>query len=276
LKNKREQINRYLHQQMSSDERRAFEQSLANDSVLRQQLNEEMEKMETDFVDWLSDEVLRKDIEEISAEIEAEEAVQATPKLKVVERSASRRLLPDWLKYAAAVALLLLSTTFLYQYLASPEVNGLALSKQYYDEYKPDFVSATKGTISIQVDDFNKMKALLDADDPQSLNTAYNYFSSIPKEDPNYAKALYLMAHIAFLQNNCRAAIATFEQFITAFPDHHERPFADFYLSLALMGNEQNIQALEVLDKILAKPDHPYQALAKKLKMQLQSMVKLQ
>ena len=271
MKNKREQINRYLHQQMNSEERQAFEQSLASDSVLRQELNEEMEKMEVDFVDWLSDEMLRKDIEEISAEIEAEEEPAVAPKLKVVERSAPRRLRPNWLRYAAAVAVLLVSTTFLYRYLAAPQINGLALSEQYYGEYKPDFTSATKGSVNTQADDFSKIKGLLDTNDPKDLNTALNYFNSIQKEDANYAEALYLMAHIAFLQNNHGAAVITFERFITAFPDHRERPFADFYRVLALMSNEQNVQALEGLDQIIATSDHPYQGLAKKLKTQLSS-----
>ncbi len=265
----REQINRYLHQQMDEEERKAFEQSLARDTALQQQLKEETEQLETDFVDWLSEEAIRKDIQDISKEMEEEKLDTPTPVLKPVRGTGSSFRLPSIVKYAAAVALLLLTATFLYRSLLPQEVSTLAISQQYYQEYKPAFATAIKGNSISPNDPFSQMTALLDSESPKDQATAATYFNTIPSTDENYPLAQYYLAHSFFLQKEAPKATQAFQQFIANNPKHPQKAFAEFYLILSLLAQEQEATALQKIDLLLADQSHPFHRLAGELKGEL-------
>lgn len=271
MKYTKQDINRYLLKQMELSEREAFEATLVDDDALKQQLNEEMNHLELDFMDWLSTDIISQDVGTIYDELESEFETKAEKQTSEPQQISILHRMRPALRYAAAIAFLIISTTILYRYLSADTFSQMALSDQYYEEYKPDFSSAIKGGELGTSSQFNKMKALLDQPNEAEIKIAQNYFAAYPDTAENISDAKYYLAHSLYLLKDYKESSKTFKEFLELYPNHAQRYFADFYLVLALLANSETSAAIQQLETITASQNHPYQQIAVQLLQELKN-----
>ena len=98
---------------------------------------------------------------------------------------------------------------------------------------------------------------------------AIRMLKTIPNDNPEiFLNARLNLGYLYFLKKNFRAAIPVLSDAANS-PDYLYTEAAEWYLTLSYLGNNQQTQLKESLNKILADADHLYHKQAVKLKARL-------
>lgn len=144
---------------------------------------------------------------------------------------------------AAGLALLILGGK--YTFFTQPSSLQFALQ-----EYKkiPYELSGQKRTSSVgySSSEFSKNEENLLSNDKQQIIEALHFFETIPPSDSNYLNAIYCLGHASFLVEKYDQAIKNFSfYFDEASRSHRERDYAQFYLVLSYLADENEEKAME-------------------------------
>jgi len=252
-----DQIERYLNEEMSLEEKESFEQAMEQDTSLAEEVR--LQQFEESAIDLMIEDDLLGKINKIASEEKGQ--IKIVPLHKKKDNSL---LSVRWLKIAA-VASILLVTTFYFYTLSSSDFNPRELAITAYEKRIPNFSNVR--TIEGQggLDEYDKYSAYITNKERQKMEETIRFFKTQKGSD-----ALYKIAHAYLLSKDFDAAI---EGFITyqSTASETERDYlnASFYLALAHLGKGEIDKAQTIFIEIKANPNHLFQKDAEEILMEL-------
>lgn len=242
-----DKIEAYLKGQLDAKEKAAFEQKMATDSNLQEEVA--LHRLEQQSMELLVEKDIRGKMQKWKTE--SKEVTQA-PKRNTIVR------LGPWLA-AATVALLLL-----FYFLVPKEqvLSGPELAAQYYEKPK------SSQERSINIDNQNPLLEAFTLFDASNFIAAADLFGAVPAASPYYWLAQEWLGHSQYNANQLAQAIETFKRVV----DGDVSPYSErneWNLLLAYLKDNQEREARQVLNKVLEEEGHAYHKKVEKLKQHL-------
>lgn len=263
-----EDIISFVNGTMDDAERVAFAEQMAVDTTLKEEVTFfqslsstiQVEKVMTEAVTELKD-------SGFFSQMEAEEKVtlseQTTSKAepKVVHFQKRR-----WLAYAAAIGLLVVALGGLWW--ANTQYSNTALASLNAEELQLNISGNQKGTNEI-VNNFEKGEVALEQ---KNYSEAIRFFESITSSDEKYSNALLYLAYAQLQAGQTEKAIQSATNLKSVSNDSKKLHQAEWVMVKAnIKGRADNATVTELLDTIIANPNHSFFQEAKVLKRQLES-----
>ncbi len=237
-----EEIENYTTGNMSSSERKAFEERLTSDPALSEEYNAYMNA--------------HKALKVLQAKYLKNKLAAPTQqqKTKIVPFRQRR------ISWAAAAAILILLSGM--AWFANTQYNEQAIAAAFY---RPPNLSGTKSA-----DDARALEEASYAFNKNDFEKAIQLTASVPQENVNYGQAQYILGHAHLKTDNLPAAETAFRN-VTALgkgADYHD---AKWYLALVLIKEKKEKEAIKLLDEIISEGKGGYTKAAADLKGQLGS-----
>jgi hypothetical protein len=247
-----DRIQKYLLNELSSNERHLFEEEVQANEELAMEL--ELQRFELETIDQIEEDSLREKATQLKEQIAKEDEAVVRP----INKKNNRRLF--FLAVAASITLIAGYFVFGINDLSSSDI----LAKGY-DDARLDFGNSSikSGTSSKQVFQSKYVKILKDRD-IANMGEAITYFSNFSSgEDKDNEQARLNLGHAYLLANQFNDAISTFTKVETsAITTSAQIEEATFFKAMALLGNKQKSEALSILKK-LEKEGRSFDVLAK-------------
>lgn len=262
-----DQIDAYLHGQLSREEEAAMEQAIREDAALAEEVRQHekvvkgLRKMQLD--------ALTAKAGEWEAEIKAEEEKEVKAKKNREQKGRLIQLDPRvWV--AAAAVLILLALYFIFPSKVG-ESQQLAVNAFSVPE-----MQGTKGVGGLQV--YNRG---MDAFSENDFDAAVDYLRQVPPANEKYADAQFALGLSYFAEENYEDALTAFQAskkrigeinlLIGVPPDNVliNYQHADWYIALSYLAAGQRSAGLQLLQEIREDVSHPFYAEAGNLLNQL-------
>ena len=251
-----DQIERYLNGEMPESERQSFEQEMAQNPELAEEVR--LQRFEEDAIGLMIEDDLLAKIKQIGKEKEAG--------IQLVSKKNKSFLQLRWVQLAAAASVLLIAVFAIYN-LSSSQLSAPELAALSYDQRVPNF-SSIRTTDADEQEEYNKYSAYITNKEKQSMPETIRFFSEQKSLD-----ALYKVGHAYLLNSDFTQAIESFTAYLsTASKTDRDFKSASFYLALAYLGNNNASTAQSILSEIKANPDHIFQKDAEDILKKLEEL----
>lgn len=247
-------ISAYLRQQLPAREREAFEQKMANDAQLREEV--EAHRLASEAIEWSIAESLRKELASWSEP--AAGSTPAAPASDAIIRPLWRR---NW---AIAATALIIIVAGAYLWSNQNYTNG-ALAEGYYPK------SELAGLRSSNPTKADALAPGYEALNSGNYSEAINLFGRLTSDELLGPKALYFKAHAHFQQKQFNEAISSLSNLIQQ-SEGEEKDRAEWLLALSYLGAGKTAEAKILISKIAANKDHSYAPQAGQLLGDLNSL----
>jgi len=239
-------IAAYLEQTMTSEERQAFEQRLAQEPLLVEAY--ESEVVAREFLKEAGRLDLKNTLEELDAEME-NEPIQ-------------KKIVPLWAKHAMRVAALLIVFAGVYQvFLTFGGVNTSEVYDTYFEVYNAP-------SLERDVSESPNWKLVIASYRNEAYEEAIASLQKSQGEVPDYLIAFYTgISEMAQRQPDLDKAIRSFDEVLATDNDYHQQ--AEWYKALALLKMENEEEALILLRRIVAAKNYQHEAAAAILKLDI-------
>lgn len=247
-----DRIQKYLLKELSSDERRLFEEEVQANEELAMEL--ELQRFELETIDQIEEDSLREKATQLKEQIAKEDEAVVRP----INKKNNRRLF--FLAVAASITLVLGYFVFGLNDISSSDVIAKGYDSARLDYGNPNIKSSTS---SRQVFQSKYIKILKDRD-IANMDEVITYFSDFSSgEDKDNEQARLNLGHAYLLANQFNHAISTFTKVETsAITTSVQIEEATFFKAMALLGNKQKSEAVSILKK-LEKEGRSFDVLAK-------------
>lgn len=238
-----EQIDRYLDGEMSSAERLAFEQTVAQNPELAQGLE------------------LNRQINETLADKQEAQLLHTIQQLRRSTQHQAKRLflVPRTLRWAAAMLLLVVVALVLRFFLAPP-TNEQLFAKYYV----PQTLNLTE--MSAEVPAANLQQALQTYKDGDKM-AALPLFEAYLQSEPAHWEVRLAYANALLETDQASAAIPEYDRIIQSGSSFKQE--AEWHKALALLQQGNPTASKEILANIVAQPAHDFKNPAQLLLAQL-------
>jgi tetratricopeptide (TPR) repeat protein len=227
---KQERIERYLNGKLSSQEKTAFENNLAQDADLKREV-----VLQQELTNTLKGEKIhqfRNVLQEVDADWKS-------------EQGRIRRLnIPRLSAIAAAVLVLIIAYRF---FLPSKQASATALLEEYYDTYPMLLTSRSSDENEVN----EQLNQAISAYQNQDFESAATGFSEITEVTPDNLSYLFYQAVSLLESQKATEAIPVFQALLSQ-PKHSLNEQSQWYLALAHLQNEDFTAAKSTLEGIEA------------------------
>lgn len=249
-----DKIEAYLSGGMTGSERQAFEAELAADPALAEEVD--LMRLAGEAVELSISDSLRTQMQEWR---EAEQRSARKDEAKVVTlkpRNKLRRLMA----IAAGVLLLLAAGGFWY---ANDQYGAGKLAMAYYEDL------SNYRDIQSSGDPLNEAVQNIRSG---AYGAADEYLQNVPPSDPRYADARYLLGHSLYQQGQSAEAINVLGELENT-QNLNLKEKAEWLIVLSYLQDQEadDADVRELLDKMVADPDHSYHQKAVELDRKLKS-----
>jgi hypothetical protein len=233
-----EQLIDYLDRELNAEESLQIEKLLKSDKMLAS----EMEYLKL-AIDTVRLDAIRKKVSAIKYSTDSIKSVSETPKGGIV------RSLSGFSLRIAAILVLFMGVTILYKYFS---VSSLTVYQKVYSDYE---LVNVRGESTNN----NEVKAY--------MNKEWNVVIEAHSNEKNPSNQSNFLAGIAELHlNHFPDAVQLFQTVLKAKTiDNSYQEEAEYYISLAYLGNHEVSKAIQMLNKIKADQNHTYYPLASKI-----------
>ncbi|NND63915.1 MAG: hypothetical protein HKN48_12065 [Flavobacteriaceae bacterium] len=228
----------YLKNEMSSDERDAFEKELGNNPELA-----------SDFQNFKNTYQLIQQ----AGRIELKETLEGFEE-EMGTLSTNKGVIPLWVKRALPIAAVLIISIGIYQYyFANTGFTANEIYADYYEVYQAPSNLRTEGQSQ-----FVKWNEAITFYNDGEFEAAAAAFKNSESEIPEYERNFYSgMASLAMDNPNLTSAIESFDQVLATDNDYNEQ--ALWYKALALLRIGNLKEAKNLLYEILENESYMYQ-----------------
>ena len=237
-------IEQYLNQELSTEERQAFEVRLEQDETFANEFDKH--QMAHKALDFLVAKNLKAKLESL----EKEEAKTAAPKI-VSMQSRGRRML---LMRIAAAAMVILTVGLFYFYFPTGGSSGRELAAAYYE---PDL--SMRGGTNNPEDTLQLGIVAIENGDYQG---AISLLNTIPPSNSYSLQAQYFKAHALYLSEDYDQAENEFSQVSTTTDIRYQQE-AEWYSLLSCLA--QNKDCKNKLNAIAQNNNHNYHQEAQRI-----------
>ena len=250
-----DRIQRYILNEMSSEEHQLFEEEVRKSEDLAMEL--ELQRFEVETVDQLEEDNLREKANLLKKKMAAnkEEAIVRPLQNK---RTNYRRLF--LMSAVASIALLVGFFIFNPNEISSAEIIAMG-----YENARLDFGNRlNKSGVSAEQVFQSEYVNILKNRDQANVEEAITYFSNFSSGVDKYnTQALINLGHSYLLANQFNDALSIFTRLEqSTLAENTQIEEATFFKAMTLLGNGQESEAISILNK-LAKEGSNYDALAR-------------
>lgn len=267
------QIDAYLDEELSAEERTEFESALAQDVQLQEELN--THRLEREAVLLMLQQDFKTKIKTWRAE-ESQESTSTTqaeaPKeAKVVDlqkKTPAKRV--SLIRRLSIAASLLLLIGFGASIWNGQNYSNSALADNYY--MLADTGGDKGGTASVEADFQTGLTAFVNE---KNYTRAIAAFEKIPTNSPQYIEAQYYLGHAFYLSKNYNEAAKKFEMVLSndSLPAFLNRNKIEWNQILALLAAGQTDATFEQkLNKIATDGQAPFKQKAQELQTEMNSI----
>ena len=238
--NTTEKIRAYLQGELSPNEHKAFEESLANDAELSAEVAH-FRQFDKDLSSFITQN-LEKEKEELRAHIANTVGLQLEKLPKHPQKNSTTKKIMLWGRWAASVAaigLLLIGLPFFLQ--KPPSIDYITLLEE---DLTPDFVGGHMG----KNDQDSLWSIWLESYRNKQYDRVKEPLANLDSEDKNYYRAQLLRGIIEMRDQKPQKALPFLQNAAQA---PFLIPESDWYIALAYLGMKQEKQAITFLQKVI-------------------------
>lgn len=247
-----DRIEAYLFGQMNEQEQAAFEQELAENPALAEEVQLHRAEHRAMHLSLLND--LKSNLNEWKVEKESLAGRQG----------GEARIVPfrrRFLAYAAAACIVLLVGVFATLWLSKPDASALA--DEYFGDTSPSVRGSGGGAPASIEGALEKIQA-------KDYAGALTELETLPQDSSGQESLLFLKGECHYRLHEYSAAANAFQQILQSTSSILNRQKAEWYLLLTLLKGGKDKPAFQNLLKgILADPNHVFYYEAEKLKSRL-------
>lgn len=248
-------IQKYLHNEMSPEERSSFEKEVQANEALAMEL--ELQRFELETIEQLEEDSLREKANQLKKQLKEKNNDVPHP---IKKRSDNQRIL----LWAVAASIALLAGYFILRPMSNS--NSIQITETY-TEARLNFGNGNVRNDNSQKETFpSKFIEILKNRDKDKMDEAIEYFSNFSSNNKNANnQALLNLGHAYLLDNQLKKSIQTFsEVLITSELTSYQREEAQLFYALALFSDSQKDEAISILEK-LSQEGENFEVLAQKL-----------
>lgn len=233
-------IDNYLKGKLTKKETALFEQEIAQNKTLEEEVN--LQKLEEEALEYLVKKRLSNRINHIKENLNQEK--QAAPKTKSF---------PLWMRFSTLAASIILAI-IVFQHFNSPKPLQLFVANEYQD--LPFEVSAMRKASTAPLSNntlFIENEKKLLSDNPSIINEAITYFELISEEDTTFLVAQYDLGHAHLKLNEFKKAIPYFEYSYNQSKVYSQlKDLSQYYLLLAYLADNNLSKAQTTYNNLKA------------------------
>ncbi|RMG86503.1 MAG: hypothetical protein D6714_04125 [Bacteroidetes bacterium] len=242
-----ERIEKYLNEEMTPEEKVAFQRDLKQDEALKTAFL--IQKAESEAIERMALEHLRGRLREVRK-------TSAKP-------SPNIRRLPRWAAVAAGV-LVVLGCLWVWSQMGQPN----AREKLVERAFQKTFAGFSTSVRSLSTDtELQKHLTLLENGD--RLSEVIAFLQSLPPEHPAFARTRLDLALAYYKNGQFENSVRQCSEYLKLAPENYEAPYAEYlgFLAATRAGNE--VEANAFWERIRKKPNHPFFNNVSELRAQL-------
>ena len=245
-----EEIDKYLKNKFTPEEKAIFEKKVKEDPKLAEEVK--IQQFEEASLNWLVEKDLREQVKQYRQEAQAEDAPEQ--KVKVRKLNVQRLL-----AIAATIALVIIAFFWLNQ----PKETGYPeLAQLYIEKYPPALSNSTKSSGSTIDNQLISYAEIIETQQRDDLEELLLDLKALEISNPELEDIPYYLGLAHFLRSDYPEAINYLEPYLQQIAkqgDSFKRSGeARFYLTMALLSNQQEEEAQQVAAPILSDSNHDY------------------